>query len=232
MPAVARPDGKSGATVDERGGPNVARELGNLKADAFGADEPMANCRLKLGSHMSIAGGPHMALRRAAEQHMEACQLFTKNERQWNAKPLTEEQIMLFRSELENGPIKARHVVAHDSYLINVASPDDEMWEKSRRALADELNRCEQLGIPYLVSHPGAHVQSGVEAGIARVIEAVNRINDEAPERRSVLLLETTAGQGTTLGARFEELAQMIDGIEDKSRVAVCFDTCHVFAAG
>lgn len=188
---------------------------------------------LKLGSHMSTSGGgPHMALRRAAEQRMQACQLFTKNERQWNAKPLTEEQITLFHEELENGPIKAEHVVAHDSYLINIASPDDEMWEKSRLALLLELERCDQLGIPYLVSHPGAHVKSGVEAGVARVIEAINRINDERPDGKCTLLIETTAGQGTTLGRSFEEIAQMLDGVEDKSRVAVCFDTCHVFAAG
>jgi deoxyribonuclease-4 len=106
------------------------------------------------------------------------------------------------------------------------------MWEKSRLALKEELRRCDQLGVPYLVSHPGAHVGSGADAGVTRVGEAVNRIHDEMPESKAMLLLETTAGQGTCLGARFEELAAMIDVIEDKSRVGVCFDTCHVFAAG
>jgi deoxyribonuclease-4 len=185
---------------------------------------------LQLGAHVSAAGGVDLALGRAAEFEMASCQLFTKNERQWVAKPLDPAVIERYFAKREE--IGIRHVISHDSYLINIASPDDMMWEKSRQALLEELRRCDQLEIPYLVSHPGAHVGSGSEAAIERVAEAVNRIHDEMPASRAVLLLETTAGQGTCLGATFEDLAEMIDRIHDKARVGVCFDTCHVFAAG
>lgn len=188
---------------------------------------------LALGSHLSTSGGgPPMALRRAAELGVDAVQLFTKNERQWSAKPLTDEQIDAFHQLLQENTRLDRRTVAHDSYLINVASPEDDKWEKSREALLVELQRCDVLGIPYLVSHPGAHMGSGVDAGIARVAEAVNWVNEQRPDGKTVLLLETTAGQGTTLGRTFEELAAMIAGIEDKDRVAVCLDTCHIFVAG
>lgn len=188
---------------------------------------------LALGSHMSTSGGgPPMALKRALELELEACQLFTKSERQWAAKPLTDEQIEAFHLGLESDTTLQRRVVAHDSYLINVASPDDELWEKSKAALLIELQRCDTLQIPFLVSHPGAHVGSGVDAGIARIVDGINEVLAARPHGTTTLLLETTAGQGTTLGKTFEELAQVLDGIEDKSRVAVCFDTCHVFVAG
>jgi deoxyribonuclease IV len=188
---------------------------------------------LALGSHMSTSGGgPPKALVRAAELGLEACQLFTKNERQWAAKPLDPEIVQKFHEGLDADATLGGRVVAHDSYLINVGSPDDAAWEKSREALLVELQRCDELRIPFLVSHPGAHMKSGVEAGIARVVEAVNWVNAQRPDGAAVLLLETTAGQGTTLGRTPEELAAMIDGIEDKDRVGVCFDTCHVFVAG
>ncbi len=188
---------------------------------------------LALGSHMSTAGGGvPMALKRAAELELQACQLFTKSERQWAAKPLTDEQIEAFHLGLEQDVVLNRRVVAHDSYLINMATPDDELWAKSKAALLVELQRCDVLGIPFLVSHPGAHVGSGADAGIARIIEAVNRVLSERPEGETTLLLETTAGQGTTLGKTFEEVARMLDEIEDRRRVAVCFDTCHTFVAG
>ncbi len=188
---------------------------------------------LAFGSHMSTAnGGPPKALERAAALELEACQIFTKSERQWAAKPLTPEIVDAFHAGLDADQRLAGRVVAHDSYLINVATPDDANWEKSRQALLVELERCDTLRIPYLVSHPGAHMKTGVEAGVARLIEAVNWINEQRPDGKAMLLLETTAGQGTTLGRTFEELAMMIDGIEDKSRVGVCFDTCHVFVAG
>lgn len=188
---------------------------------------------LALGSHMSTSGGgPPMALKRALDLELEACQLFTKNERQWAAKPLTDEQIEAFHLGLANDLALDRRVVAHDSYLINLASPDDELWEKSKAALLVELQRCDSLQIPYLVSHPGAHVGSGIDAGIARIIEGINETLAARPDGTTVLLLETTAGQGTTLGKTFEEIARMREGIEDKARVAVCFDTCHTFVAG
>ncbi len=188
---------------------------------------------LALGSHMSTSGGgPPRALERAAELGLESCQLFTKSERQWAAKPLTDEQITAFHRGLTADTRLNRRVVAHDSYLINMASPDDDLRAKSQAALLVELQRCDTLEIPYLVSHPGAHVGSGPEAGIARIIESVNQVLAARPDGTTMLLLETTAGQGTTLGKTFEEIAEMIDGIEDKARVGVCFDTCHTFVAG
>ena len=187
---------------------------------------------LWLGAHMSTSGGAFRALERAAEFGMDSCQIFTKNERQWNAKPLEPAAIERFREEVERTGIPRRRLVAHDSYLINLASPDEAMWEKSRLAFREELDRCDQLGVPFLVTHPGAHMKRGEEAGIARVIEGINRIHDERPDGTTLTLLETTAGQGTTLGRTFEELAAIIDGVADKGRIGVCLDTCHVFVAG
>lgn len=185
---------------------------------------------LELGAHVSVAGGADLALIRANASQMTSCQLFTKNANQWVAKPL--DPAVIERFHLNVGTMGVQHLVAHDSYLINVASPDDVLWEKSRLALRDELDRCDQLSVPYLVSHPGAHVKSGTDAGIARVSEAINRIHGDRPDGKCMILLETTAGQGTTLGSTFEEIAAIIDGIEDRARIGVCLDTCHVFAAG
>lgn len=184
----------------------------------------------KLGAHMSIAGGHEKAIDAALGFEMSACQIFTKNANQWNAKPILPEAAAIFRERYTASGLHA--MVAHDSYLINVASPDDALWEKSRLALLNELDRCDQLGVPFLVSHPGGHVGSGVEAGIARVGAAINAIHRERPSGESMILLETTAGQGTHLGRSFDELAGIIDLVEDKTRVGVCLDTCHVFAAG
>jgi deoxyribonuclease-4 len=183
-----------------------------------------------LGAHMSTSGGHDRAIAAALTYEMSACQIFTKVPSQWKAKPIAPEAAELFQQRYAESGLQG--LVAHDSYLINVASPDDTLWEKSRLALQDELERCDQLGVPYLVSHPGGHVGSGVEAGIARVAEAINRLFDDQPGGRSIILLETTAGQGTTLGSTFEEIASIIDLIENKQRVAVCLDTCHIFAAG
>lgn len=185
---------------------------------------------LEFGAHMSISGGCDLAIGRAAAFGMTACQIFTKNERQWVAKPLDLGMVERFREQRETTGV--RHLVAHDSYLINMASPDDAMWEKSRLAFREELDRCDILGVPYLVTHPGAHVGSGEELGIRRVSQAINHIHAERPDGTTMILLETTAGQGSALGRTFDELAAIIDGVEDKRRVGVCFDTCHAFAAG
>ncbi len=185
---------------------------------------------LQLGAHMSIAGGHDQSIDRAAAFAMEALQIFTKNANQWQAKPIDPTAAERFRLRWAESGMCA--LVAHDSYLINLASPDDALREKSRLAFRDELDRCELLGVPYLVTHPGAHMGDGVEAGLARVAEAIDRIHDERPNGTTTILLETTAGQGTALGRTFEDLAGIIDGVADKTRVAVCFDTCHAFAAG
>lgn len=185
---------------------------------------------LELGAHMSIAGGCDLALGRAEAIAMTSCQIFTKNANQWSAKPLDPGVIERFQAERMRTGI--HHLVAHDSYLINLASPDDAMREKSRLAFADEIERCDALGVPYLVTHPGGHMGSGVDEGVRCVASELNRIFAERPSSTTTVLLETTAGQGTTLGRSFEELAAIMALVEDQSRVAVCFDTCHVFAAG
>lgn len=187
---------------------------------------------MHIGAHMSIAGGVHLALERAAEFDMTACQIFTKNDRQWAAKPLNPEHVTRFRSQREALGFAKTSLVSHASYLINLASPDDTLWAKSILAFIDELERCQTLDVPYLVVHPGAHVGSGPEAGIDRVAAALNRIHAKRPQNRTVTLLETTAGQGTTLGATFDELAAIRGAVEAPERTGICLDTCHVFAAG
>jgi deoxyribonuclease-4 len=183
-----------------------------------------------LGAHMSIAGGHALAIDRATAFDMTACQIFTKNANQWNAKPIAPEAAEGFRARVTESAVA--FVVAHDSYLINLASPDDALRERSTAAFGDELQRCDLLGVPWLVTHPGAHMGSGVDAGVQRVAESLNRLFGEFPDLEVTVLLETTAGQGTTLGRSFEELASILELVEDQARVAVCFDSCHVFAAG
>ncbi len=185
---------------------------------------------LRLGAHMSVAGGLEKAVAQAVAVDSDALQVFTKNQNQWRARELTEANITTFRTAVSEA--KLSPVVAHASYLINLASHKDDLWEKSIEGLRIELERCEALGIQYLVVHPGAHVGSGTEAGIARVIQALDRVHADLPGYTVQTLLETTAGQGTTLGATFEELQQMIAGIAAPERVGVCMDSCHIFVAG
>lgn len=171
-----------------------------------------------------------MAITRADVLGIGSCQLFSKNERQWLAKPLDPGVVDHFHQEVERSGI--RDLVIHDSYLINLASPKDDILAKSMTAFQDELERSDLLGVPYLVTHPGAHTGSGTEAGIAQFAASLNRIFDFVPDNRTITCLETTAGQGTTLGRTFEELAAIIDLVEAKDRVGICLDTCHIFAAG
>lgn len=185
---------------------------------------------LAFGSHVSASGGVDLALGRAEELGLESCQIFSKSERQWKAKPLDPAVVERFRLETERTGITK--LVAHDSYLINLASPKPEIREKSLAAFREELERCDALGIPDLVTHPGAHTGSGFEAGIQQFADSLNEIFDALPDNQALTLLETTAGQGTSLGRSFGELAAIIDKVEAKDRVGVCLDTCHVFAAG
>jgi deoxyribonuclease-4 len=185
---------------------------------------------LKLGAHMSISGGFDKAVQRAHSVNSDALQIFTKNQKQWKCKPILDDEVTIFRQSCSECVIDP--VVAHDSYLINLASPDDEMWEKSIDAFRVELERCEQLAIPFLVTHPGAHMKAGAVAGIARVVAALDRIHGDLPGYKVRTLLETTAGQGTTLGSTFEELQELIAGVAEPERLGVCFDTCHTFVAG
>lgn len=187
---------------------------------------------LKFGSHVSASGGVDRVFARAADVGACSIQIFSKNERQWQAKPLDPGVVEAFHAGREAMGIDPTLLVIHDSYLINLASPKEDILAKSIPAFRDELLRGDVLGIPNLVTHPGAHTGAGVEAGIARFAQSLNEIFDAIPESRTVTLLETTAGQGTALGRTFEEIAAIIDLVEDKSRVGVCLDTCHIFAAG
>ncbi len=178
---------------------------------------------------MSIAGGIYKALERGKHVGCRTVQVFLKNSNQWKAKPLTEEDRLLFREAQESSGI--RPVVAHDSYLINLASPDSQLYKKSLNAFVEEMKRANFMGIPYLVLHPGAHKGTGVRAGTARVAKALRRALDLV-EPPVMVLLENTAGQGSSLGSRFEELAAILEKIRNPDRVGVCLDTCHAFAAG
>jgi deoxyribonuclease-4 len=184
---------------------------------------------LLIGAHMSIAGGIYKALERGRSVSCRTIQVFLKNSNQWKAKPLTEEDRILFRTAQETSGIHP--VLAHDSYLINLASPDSVLYRKSLDAFVGELRRAEFLGVPYLILHPGAHMGKGSQAGIARVAKALRKALDQV-ESRVKILLENTAGQGSSLGHRFEELAAILDRLQNPDRVGICLDTCHAFAAG
>jgi deoxyribonuclease-4 len=179
---------------------------------------------------MSIAGGYYRAVEHAQRAGCDCVQVFTKNNNQWRAKPISDDDASRFQKTLAD--LKIAHPIAHDSYLINLASPDKELWKKSVDAFVEEMRRAELLGIPYVVTHPGAYTTSSERAGIRRVIRALNEVHRETRGIQAQCLLETTAGQGTNLGWRFEHLAAMLDGVRDPERLGVCFDTCHVFAAG
>lgn len=181
-----------------------------------------------LGAHVSIAGGLDLAFKRGRDANCTALQIFTKNANSWQAKPLTETEIAAFRQARQMSAVGP--VLAHNSYLVNLASPQASNWTRSKAALRDELARCAQLGIDGLVLHPGAHIDTGVDAGIARIRTALSDILDETPAN-VLLLLENTAGQGSYLGGDFAHLARLLDGFDSK-RFGVCFDTCHAHAAG
>jgi deoxyribonuclease-4 len=179
---------------------------------------------------MSIGGGVDKAFDRGEQVGCDAMQIFTKNSNQWRAAPLADEVVERYhRRQTETG---ITPVVAHSSYLLNLATPDDDLWHKSLDALVVELERCEVLRIPYLVIHPGSHMGSGEEAGIRRIAEALNGAHHRLPDARVKVTLETTAGQGDHLGYRFEQLAAMIEATEAGDRLAVCYDTCHTLSAG
>ncbi len=183
-----------------------------------------------LGAHMSIAGGVYNAPLHGEKATCDVVQIFTKNNNQWRAKTLSDGEVERFFEEQKKTGVKV--VCAHDSYLINLASPDETIFDKSFEAFKIELERCEVLKVPNLVMHPGSHVGSGEEAGINRIAGAFNRIFEQLPDNKTTVCLETTAGQGTNLGYTFEQLAAIIERVEDKNRMGVCLDTCHVFAAG
>lgn len=188
----------------------------------------MTACPHPLGAHMSIAGGLDRTFARAEEVGGTALQIFTKNAGQWRGKAIDDAGARAFRAAWEKSGIGP--VLAHAGYLINLAAPAAELWEKSKAALRDELQRCARLGIPWLVIHPGLHRGQGEEAGLARVVAALKEILADSPAEVGVLL-ENTAAQGDYLGGRFEHLAEILARVP-QGRLGVCFDTCHAFAAG
>lgn len=184
-----------------------------------------------LGAHVSAAGGPDQAVLRAVEIGADAFALFTKNQRQWHAKPLTDEAIEAFRTACREHGFGPGQILPHDSYLINLGHPDAAGLEKSRAAFLDEFQRCEQLGLTLLNFHPGSHLKKISESEcLTRIADSINHVLAET--RGVTAVIENTAGQGTNLGWRFEHLAEIIDQVDDGSRVGVCIDTCHAFAAG
>lgn len=182
------------------------------------------------GAHMSVAGGYYKSLLIAQEHHCDTVQLFTKNASQWRAKELTQDDIDTFRQTLKQ--TKLKHPMAHDSYLINLASPDADLRRKSIEAFVVEMQRAEALGLDYLVTHPGAHVDSGEDQGLRRVAEALDEVHQRCQGYHVMVLLEGTAGQGSSLGHRFEHLGMILKLVADADRLGVCLDTCHLFAAG
>lgn len=183
-----------------------------------------------LGAHNSIAGGVDKAVDIADKLGFTAMQIFTKNNNRWFQKPLDEKVIELFKSKLKKSKLK--FVVSHDSYLINLCAKDKSILKNSREAFYDEVERCSLLGIKYLNFHPGSHLGMGEDYGIKLIAESINIIHNKTKNFDVSSMLELTAGQGTAIGYRFEQLAKIIELVEEKSRMSVCLDTAHIFAAG
>ncbi len=183
-----------------------------------------------LGAHMSIAGGVGNALLAGKKVDCDAIQIFTKSSRQWAAKPYTKEEIEQFGANQKETGIT--QVIAHDSYLLNLGSPDTPLRKRSVAAFIDELERCEILGVTNLVAHPGAHVGTGEAEGIKTIAKSLDEVHKACPGYGAKVTLEITAGQGSNLGYRFEQIAAIMDATKESDRLRVCFDTEHAFAAG
>jgi len=182
------------------------------------------------GAHVSVEGGLWTAFDRAEETGCDCFQIFTKNKGAWAANPLTDEQVKAFRERAKAS--SAGPVVAHAAYLMNLASPQAALRSKSTEALRVEVERCESLGIPFLVLHPGSHTQSGEEKGLERVVKGLDRVHRSTRGFETRILLETSAGQGSSVCHRFASLGSILDRVKDPERLGVCVDTCHIFAAG
>jgi deoxyribonuclease-4 len=185
---------------------------------------------LLLGAHMSIAGGAQMSIQRARSIGCTAMQIFVKNNMQWFARPLTRQEIRGFLKHSQRRELLS--IFAHANYLINLAATNPQFHANSLRALSEELIRADQLKLPFLVLHPGAHLGEGEEAGLEKIIESIDLVLSGIPKLKTRIALETTAGQGSSLGSRFEQLAYIISGVREPERLCVCLDTAHVFAAG
>ena len=188
------------------------------------------NKELLLGAHMSVAGGLYTAFERAERVGCTAIQIFTKNSNQWNDPVISTEDIAKYREGRNKS--KVQIVVSHDSYLINLCGANDNLLEKSREAFVKEIKRCDALEIRHLIFHPGAHTTLDRKESLRLVADSLNYAHKETEGTNLMTLIEATAGQGTTVGSSFEEIAEIISGVKDKKRVGVCIDTCHIFAAG
>jgi deoxyribonuclease-4 len=188
------------------------------------------NSQILLGAHMSIAGGPGMAIERARSIGCTAMQIFVKNNMQWFARPLERAQICAFLEHRQRDELLS--VFAHSNYLINLAATNGQFHANSIRSLCEELVRADQLELPFLVLHPGAHLGAGEQAGLEKIIASVDRVFRSVPKVKTKLALETTAGQGSCLGDKFEQLAFIIQNVREPERLCVCIDTAHLFAAG
>ena len=186
--------------------------------------------KVLLGAHMSIGGGVHMAIERGCSINCTSIQLFVKNNMQWFARPLTREEMAAFLNHAQRGELLS--IFAHANYLINLAATNRQFHANSLRSLSEELTRADQLELPFLVLHPGAHLGAGEEAALDKVIESINRVLARTPKVKTRIALETTAGQGSCLGHKFEHLAYIIGRAHEPERLCVCLDTAHVFAAG
>lgn len=185
----------------------------------------------RVGAHVSTSGGVENAPLNAKEIGARAFALFTKNQRQWKAKPYSDDNIEKFKQNCEEAGYLPEHILPHDGYLINLGHPEEDGLKKSRDAFLDEMQRCEQLGLRMLNFHPGSHLRKISEkACLKRIAESINTALDKT--RGVTAVLENTAGQGTNMGFRFEHIASIINDVEDKERVGVCLDTCHTFTAG
>lgn len=186
--------------------------------------------KIWIGAHTSAAGGPHNALYEGREIGASAIQLFTSNQKQWNGRTLSPEEISLWEKAIEETGI--REVMSHDSYLINLGSPDAEILAKSRKAIREEIERCHQLKISYMNFHPGAAKTGSIEECLDRIAESLLLLEDLASEGITKLLMETTAGQGTSVGHQFDQIGYIVKKVSGKIPIGVCIDTCHIFAAG
>lgn len=183
-----------------------------------------------LGAHMSIAGGIFNALERGVKVGCGVIQVFTQNSNQWKGKPISDADVKLFKDKwCESG---LNEIVSHDIYLINLGAAPGEVRDKSLASFREEMERCARLGITKIVMHPGAHVGDGEETGIKRICQAFDQLFADVPAYTGKVLLETTAGQGSNVGYTFEQLRAIIDGSKFPDRFAICYDTCHTFAAG
>jgi deoxyribonuclease-4 len=184
----------------------------------------------RLGAHMSIAGGVSQSLLRGHSIHCEAVQIFTKNQLRWVEPVISAEELEAFRHLQTQTGIYP--VVSHGSYLTNLGSPDDVLWQRSIESVICELRRCDELNVPYMVMHPGSHVGSGVETGLQRIVQGLDIVHSATRGAQVMILIETTAGQGTNLGCTIEHLAHIVDRVDRTQRIGICLDTCHTFAAG